>query len=130
MTKNFSIEEFQCKCGCDMPDDVMENVKKLAEELQVIRSIVESPITINSAYRCPAHNESVQKKYRKNYIPFSSTSQHLLGKASDIVVKGHTPSDTHSLLDDIMNNEVIINGGLGKYNTFTHYDIRDKKARW
>jgi len=121
MTKNFSIEEFQCKCGCDMPDDVMENVKKLAEELQVIRSIVESSITINSAYRCPAHNEAVQG---------AKSSQHLLGKASDIVVKGHTPSDTHSLLDDIMNNEVIINGGLGKYNTFTHYDIRDKKARW
>ena len=99
MTKNFTIEEFQCKCGCEMPDNVLANVQDLAEELQVIRQVVESPITINSAYRCPSHNSSVGG---------AKSSQHLLGKASDIVVKGQEPNDTHSLLDALMEDKVII----------------------
>lgn len=121
MTKNFTIDEFQCRCGCEMPSDVLANVQDLAEELQVIRQVVERSITINSAYRCPSHNKAVGG---------ATSSQHLLGKASDIVIKGQEPSDTHSLLDSLMGDKVIIDGGLGKYNTFTHYDIRDTHARW
>ena len=52
LTKNFSKSEFECKCGCVMPDNVLENVKKLAEQLQIIRDYVQEPIIINSAYRC------------------------------------------------------------------------------
>jgi len=104
-----------------MPFDVLQNVERLAEELQVIRNVTESPITINSAYRCPAHNKAVGG---------AKSSQHLLGKASDIVIQDHLPSDTHYLLESLMEDGVIINGGLGRYRTFTHYDIRGNKARW
>ena len=27
LTKNFSLEEFECKCGCVMPDFVKKNVQ-------------------------------------------------------------------------------------------------------
>ena len=121
MTRNFTIEEFQCRCGCEMPSDVLANIEDLAEELQVVRQVVESPIAINSGYRCYSHNKAVGG---------AKSSQHLLGKAVDIVIKGHKPSDTYSLLELLIKDGVILEGGLGKYSTFTHYDIRGKKARW
>jgi len=122
MTKNFSIGEFNCKCGCKMPDDVLVNITKLASQLQFVRDNLTRPITINSAYRCKTHNKS---------IGGSINSQHILGKAADIVVSGLDPIlDTYDYLDDLMRTGEILQGGLGMYKTFTHYDIRKTKARW
>ena len=122
MTKNFKKSEFDCKCGCDMPVDVLANITKLASQLQYIRDNVALPITINSGYRCEAHNKSVGG---------SENSQHLLGKAADIVINGLDPVlDTYDYLDDLMRTGEILQGGLGMYQTFTHYDIRNIKARW
>jgi len=124
MTKNFSIGEFNCKCGCEMPNDVLVNITKLANQLQFVRDNLARPITINSAYRCVTHNSSDAVKGSKN-------SQHILGKAADIVISGLDPIlDTYDYLDDLMRTGEILQGGLGMYKTFTHYDIRKTKARW
>ena len=122
MTKNFKKSEFDCKCGCEMPSEVLVNITKLANQLQYIRDNVAMPITINSAYRCEAHNKSVGG---------SVNSQHLLGKAADIVIKGLDPVlDTYDYLDELILSGEILQGGLGMYQSFTHYDIRKNKARW
>lgn len=121
MTKNFNISEFQCKCGCDMPYDVIKNIKLLAENLQIVRDVLGEPIRINSAYRCEAHNKS---------IGGVSNSQHILGKASDVVVSNLSTEEVYTALDRLMDGKFISQGGLGKYNTFTHYDIRGYEARW
>ena len=105
-----------------MPDDVFVNITKLANQLQYIRDNVAMPITINSAYRCEAHNKSVGG---------SKNSQHLLGKAADIVIKGLDPVlDTYDYLDELMLSGEILQGGLGMYQSFTHYDFRKIKTRW
>ncbi len=122
MTKNFKIKEFNCKCGCEMPSEVLINITKLANQLQAVRDFTCYPIIINSAYRCEDHN---------NAIGSNSSSQHILGKAADIVVSGLDPIlDTYDYLDDLMRTGEILQGGLGMYKTFTHYDIRKTKARW
>ena len=121
MTKNFSLSEFECKCGCEMPDNVKENVKILAENLQTVRDILGEPTIINSAYRCVAHNKD---------IGGVSNSQHVLGKASDVVISNISPDKVYTALDRLMDGKFISQGGLGKYNTFTHYDIRGHEARW
>ena len=122
MTENFKKSEFYCKCGCDMPEDVLVNITKLASQLQYIRDNVAMPITINSAYRCEAHNKSVGG---------SENSQHILGKAADIVINGLDPVlDTYDYLDDLMLTGEILQGGLGMYQSFTHYDFRKNKSRW
>ena len=122
MTENFKKSEFECKCGCEMPDDVLVNITKLANQLQYVRDNVAMPITINSAYRCETHNKSVGG---------SLNSQHLQGKAADIVINGLDPVlDTYDYLDDLMRTGEIFQGGLGMYKTFTHYDFRKNKARW
>ena len=122
MTKNFSIGEFECKCGCIMPDEVLYNVVKLVNQLQTIRDVIKTPIQINSAYRCRKHNKA---------IGGSVSSQHILGKAADIVVRGYDPSlEIYPLIEELIKEGLILQGGLGDYSTFTHYDIRKTKARW
>ena len=122
MTKNFSIGEFECKCGCVMPDEVLYNVVKLVNQLQTIRDVIKTPIQINSAYRCKSHNKA---------IGGSASSQHILGKAADIVVRSYDPSlEIYPLIEELINEGQILQGGLGDYSTFTHYDIRKTKARW
>ena len=124
LTDNFSKSEFNCKCGCEMPNDVLDNIKLLAIQLQTIREYVGQPIKINSAYRCELHN---------SIIGGVKTSQHILGKASDITINTFTPDEVVDVIENLLVNEMLGSfyiGGLGRYNTFTHLDIRDYKARW
>ncbi len=121
LTKNFNLSEFQCKCGCDMPEFVKKNVEQLAKDLQVIRDKVGVGFTPNSAYRCAEHNAS---------IGGVKSSQHLKGKAADINIKGIEPSEVADLVEDLMKTEAITKGGVGRYNSFTHVDIRGNNARW
>ena len=121
MTKNFKIQEFECKGGCDMPLEVYENIIKLASQLQFLRDYTGRPITINSAYRCPDHNAKVGG---------SKTSQHLLGKAADITIQSLKPAEVFVLIEDLIDMGHLLQGGLGLYDTFVHYDIRKTKARW
>ena len=124
LTENFNKREFDCKCGCEMPSSVFYEIEELANELQVIRDHFKAPIQINSAYRCPSHNKA---------IGGVSNSQHVLGKASDIVIKGYTPDEVADELEVMLQDECLFPfhlGGIGKYNTFTHIDIRANKARW
>jgi uncharacterized protein YcbK (DUF882 family) len=119
LTDNFKLEEFQCKCGCEMPRNVMENIFKLSDQLQILRDIYGS-IHINSAYRCESHNESIGS---------NSTSQHILGKAADITAE-LTPGELADVIEEDIQNNIVKFGGLGRYSTFTHVDIRGYKARW
>jgi uncharacterized protein YcbK (DUF882 family) len=121
MTENFKIKEFECKGGCDMPLEVYENIIKLASQLQFLRDYTGRPITINSAYRCPDHNAKVGG---------SKTSQHLLGKAADITIQSLKPAEVYVLIEVLIDMGHMLQGGLGLYDTFVHYDIRKTKARW
>ena len=120
LTNNFSLSEFECKCGCKMPAFVKENVKELAENLQVLRDVV-GRIDLTNAYRCKEHNADVGG---------STNSQHIKGKAADIKSNTLSPSEIASITDDLMKSEKFKLGGIGIYNTFTHVDIRGYKARW
>lgn len=121
LTDNFYLKEFASKDGADTPEDVLCNLRMVAEQLQILRDYTERPIKVNSGYRSPEHNEK---------IGGSKNSQHKLGKAADIVIQGMKPSDTYKLIEYLIGKEVLKIGGLGSYKSFTHIDIRDNKARW
>jgi len=124
ITRNFSKSEFECKCGCEMPDGVRENIQDLAEELQTLRDYIGSPISINSAYRCLKHNRRIGS---------NNHSQHTKGKAADIRVNDFSPDEVVGVVEDMLKNPTLPSlsiGGIGRYNTFTHLDIRDGSARW
>ena len=49
--KNFALDEFKCKCGCDevkINSDMLDLIQEARDEL--------GPLSITSAYRCPSHN--------------------------------------------------------------------------
>ena len=121
ITKNFSLEEFKCKDGSDIPNDVIPNIIELANNLQVLRDAIGKPITINSGYRSPKYNAK---------IGGVKNSQHVKGKASDLRVAGVTPKELALIIEGLIEQGKMKQGGIGVYPTFTHYDIRGVKARW
>lgn len=121
MTENFNLMEFASKDGADFPQEVIKNLYELAKNLEVIRAFYNKPIKVNSGYRSPQHNKNVGG---------SPKSQHVLGKAADIVIDGITPKELAQGIKVLIENNKISEGGIGIYDTFTHYDIRGTKARW
>lgn len=121
LTKNFNLSEFDCKDGTEMPSELLTNVLELAENLQVLRDFVGVPIKINSSYRSLSHNAK---------IGGSKSSQHLFAKAADIVVESKSPEQVANIIKVLISEGKMKQGGIGVYNTFTHYDIRGHKARW
>jgi len=121
LTKNFNLSEFNCNDGSVTPYAVLENLRLLAKELQVLRDFIGKPITINSGYRSPKYNKK---------IGGVSRSQHVLGLAADIKVEGVSAREIHSIISELIERGEMKEGGLGRYSSFTHYDIRGTKARW
>jgi len=116
----FSPSEFACKCGGDCEPD-MDRIRHLAWVLHAIRERTGGPIRVNSGYRCPEHNAKVGGV---------ANSQHVQSRAADIVVDGANPRDVAAIINMMMIEGEIPNGGIGNYSTFTHVDIRHKPARW
>lgn len=121
LTKDFNRSEFDCNDGSAMPKEVLLNIQKLANQLQVLRDCLGVPITVNSAYRSLSYNKK---------IGGVSNSQHVLGKAADITAKGYTPAQVYARIEQLIKSGDMLQGGLGSYSTFTHYDIRKTRARW
>jgi len=121
ISENFRLQEFDSSCGREMPLEVQKNVIQLGQNLQVLRDYLKASITINSGYRSPQLNRKIKGATR---------SQHLLGTAADIVVRGHTPKQVADAIELLISQGKMREGGLKAYGTFTHYDIRGTKARW
>ena len=121
MTEHFSREEFRSKDGAHFPYEVKQNLQILAEQLEILREHFQKPININSGYRSPEHNAKVGG---------AENSQHLLGKAADVVIDGVSPDEVADAIEFLIDNKMMKQGGLGRYVDFTHYDIRGKKSRW
>lgn len=121
ISKNFSLEEFKCKDGSDIPNDALLNIVELARNLEVLRTAINKPITITSGYRSPKYNAK---------IGGVKDSQHLRGTAADIKVLGMTPKEVALIIEGLIESGKMKEGGVGVYPTFTHYDHRGRKARW
>ena len=121
LTQNFSLREFRCKDGTDVPEELLDNVQLLAENLQKLRDRLGAPITVMSAYRSPAYNRRVGGVKR---------SQHLLATAADIKVRNHSPADVQGIVISMIKSGELHQGGVGVYPSFLHYAGRGRAARW
>lgn len=122
ITKNFSIHEFDCKDGTKVPKEFYKNVKELAENLQVLRDYINEPVMITgSGYRTPSHNKKVGG---------AKNSQHLTASGADINAKNYTPRKLAVVIEKLIKEGKMKEGGIGIYKGFVHYDIRGTKARW
>jgi uncharacterized protein YcbK (DUF882 family) len=121
LTENFRLQEFQSGDGANFPAAVLINLSKLAKNLQVLRYELKQSITITSGYRSPKHNRAVGGV---------ENSQHVLGKASDLQAQNTTPKQLATLIEKLILERKMDQGGVGIYPDFVHYDIRGTKARW
>ncbi len=111
--RNFNRFEFECDCCGEAPMS-----KVFLERLQILRDMYGSPLSINSGYRCPAHNKNVGG---------SSKSRHMQGDAVDISIVNMSGAQKHKLLSLITQLEF---GGIGIAKGFIHIDLRDKPTIW
>lgn len=114
--KYFKRREFACKCG-KCGGHPVEPSWDLIEVLEKIREHFGAPVTVNSGVRCATHNKNVGG---------ATYSQHLYGTAADIVVKGVSPAKVAEYAETLLPGT----GGIGRYSTFTHIDVRKTKSRW
>ena len=115
LSKNFTVGEFLCRCGCGkaLVDD------KLVDYLQQIRKHFGEAVTITGPYRCEAHNKAVGG---------AAGSLHVKGMAADITVNVVAPAEVAKYAESIGVKGI----GLyeGKDGNFVHIDTRDKKSFW
>jgi uncharacterized protein YcbK (DUF882 family) len=121
LTNNFTLQEFNSKCGRDIPNNVLPNILQLAKNLQVLRDAIGKSISITSGYRSSQHNKK---------IGGAKDSQHVKGLAADIKVSGMTPKEVALVIEGLIEQGKMKQGGIGIYPSWVHYDIRGTKARW
>ena len=121
LTENFKLSEFRCRDGSDVPEELMENVQLLAENLQILRDFFGKPIRVISGYRTPTYNRTIKGARR---------SQHMVAKAADIKIRGMLPAEVACEIVRLISEGKLHPGGVGLYGTFVHYDVRGRNARW
>lgn len=121
---NISWKELDCKDGTFYPYEFVRDgrLSRLVDLFEDIRKLGgNKPIKVLSAYRTPAWNKK---------IGGVKNSQHILGRALDLQHSTLSNNTFHTLIDS--NSFLLGIGGLGKYPTFVHVDIRPgiKIIKW
>jgi len=109
IAEDFNLREFICT---HPEHDHVIVYPELVEKLQKLRNLLDNPIYINSAYRCPERNRQVGG---------AENSQHLHGTAVDFLLRNHFYD-----IEEIGSMAINIGfTGIGYYNTHIHVDIRE-----
>ena len=121
LTPHFTYGEFWSNSlsgsKIEPPEEYLDNIFRVAQNLEKIRVAIDRPIRISSGWRSPEWN---------NVIGGSSKSQHLTGKASDIQCA--LPLDQ---LIFYAGKLTIFKGvGISYRQKFLHLDLRIKQTFW
>ena len=115
VTEHFMYSDFICPC-CDMLK-IVPGFYRHVSLLERMRHELDFPIIITSGYRCKSHN---------SIVGGSPRSWHLLF-ATDI-----KPEIDYQDKLEVM-YEIAVNlgfGGIGRYDTYLHLDLRPEEVRW
>lgn len=140
-SRHFVYEELKSHDGADVPVELLPNLRKLMEMLDVIRDEWAGPITVVSGYRSPELNQAlvIASARRNGGIPGVATdSQHMRAAAADIRPAQPTPERVARLYEMVKamygQGKLSVLGGLGQYPGWTHVDVREKHedrlAKW
>lgn len=121
ITKNISRHELACNCGCgsdSMDWETINIVQESADHFAEVLGVEKVTVRISSAHRCFEYNR---------FIGSNDQSQHPQARAVDYTIDGVSPGDLYAYLVTKYPDKY----GIGKYNSFTHFDSRsDGPARW
>ena len=127
LSKNFSLAEMlnsQTACRLNFSEqynpseEVIENLRQLSiHVLQPIRDKLRRPIFISSGYRCYRVNKAVGG---------SSRSQHMKGKAADIVVSG---MDAETLFQKIRASGLPFDQLIQEFGRWVHISYNPEPGK-
>ena len=103
LSKNFKKSEFRCRDGSDVPPELMDNLRELVENLQVIRDHINKPVRVISGYRTPKYNRRIGGARR---------SQHMKAKAADLRVRGVSAAELREIILKLIKEKKIKKGIL------------------
>ncbi len=103
------------------PRSLWSNMIQTAWILDHLRDRLGKSIVITNAYRAPAYNTCIDG---------AEGSQHMQFSALDFKVSGTDPAEVATALRWLRDKEGLFQGGIGRYNTFTHVDTRGTNATW
>jgi uncharacterized protein YcbK (DUF882 family) len=121
-SEHFSKRDLACHhCG------VNRCTPELVGALEALRAIVstargeDTPIIVDDAYRCQVHNSELPQAAKH--------SQHVLGTAADIRVKGMTAAELYRHATEV---PAIRGFGRDDQHQYLHVDVREAEApsRW
>lgn len=120
VTEHFASEEFAQRAWAKGPAReypagwVGDRLTPLCEALEKIRAhFGGKPVRILSGYRSPEFNRAIKG---------AKQSQHMAGRAADIVIKGVLPKDIYEAVKKNWKAWGI--RGVGIYVGFVHVDVR------
>jgi uncharacterized protein YcbK (DUF882 family) len=118
LSKNFTSEEFACKCGCGLNNISPELVRML----QLVRDILGIPVRITSGCRCVIHNARVGGVIDSTHLP----NEEGICLAADIACPSGRP-----LFDmlDALRSVGFRRIGINFENRFVHVDIDPNKPQ-
>jgi len=119
VTKNFNMSEMEFYDR--VPANLLEKAKDVLTNIQVLREALGAPISIMSGYRSPERNLQVGG---------SPKSRHMEGNATDLQCKTKTPLEMYNMVEKLIKEGKMKQGGLGIYDGWIHYDTRGSRARW
>lgn len=118
LSPNFTLEELTnsdlaSRKGWDNTPNEQEtaNLKRLANFLEAVRTILGKPIFINSGFRSKQVNDGVGSK---------DSSQHRLGCAADIRVQGMTPNE---VCRKIIASGLAYDQLIREFDAWTHISV-------
>jgi uncharacterized protein YcbK (DUF882 family) len=113
---HFSRHEFACSCGCGFCAVDVELVCVLEDLREAFGG---RPVHINSGCRCERYNARPD-------VSGSKGSYHCKAMASDVWIDDAEPDALADYLEAVYPGRY----GIGRYNDFTHIDVRPSPARW
>lgn len=115
ITRDFQLQEFLSGDGVFPTRQEYKEILYLADQLQVVRTFVGCPITVNSGHRTKAHNIAIGSSATKSF--------HISAMAADAFTC-LDQKEFARIFKSMMDSGMIDLGGLGIYNTHVHYDTR------
>ncbi len=112
-SQHFTDAELACKhCGKNLC------TSELVLALEALRTVINKPIKINDAYRCPTHNAEVGG---------APNSEHLQGTAADVRVDGMSAAALEAAVELVPSIRGI---GRADHQDYVHIDVRLIPHKW
>ena len=127
LSEHFVVEEFDCRDGTKVKQRDYKGLEALCKTyLEPLRK-KHGRVTINSGFRTASYNRKIGGASKSYHV---YTDHDGNDQAADVRCAQGNSGNWHATLNWLRKNKRGGRGGLGKYDSFCHIDMRDYKSDW